>query len=43
MVPATFAGMSVKTFIASITHTVESGRTEAPTATNGGASGAGDA
>src|SRR3954453_20362718 len=40
IVPVTPAGMSVKTFIASMTQTVVSGRTAEPTETNGGASGA---
>ena len=39
IVPETPAGMSVKTFIASMTQTVESGRTTEPTVTKGGASG----
>ena len=40
IVPETPAGMSVKTFMASMTQTVVSGRTAEPTETNGGASGA---
>ena len=42
-VPETPAGMSVNTFIASITHTVLVGLTVAPTETNGGASGEAEA
>ena len=41
IVPVTPAGMSVKTFMASMTQTVVSGRTAEPTLTNGGGVGGG--